>query len=217
MAKTFIKHDFEPLVKVDLNGARTYRTPTGQAYPSVTTVTALHSEVGIKKWRDRVGNIEANKIAGRASSRGRTVHSLCESYLLGEETKPSAFDREVFDAMLPHLDKIDNIHCLETPLYSHHLEVAGTVDCIGEYEGKLNVIDFKTAAKPKKHEWIHNYFMQTSAYAVMFEELTELPVGRLLILIGIDDHEPQIFQEKRNDWIFEFRKLREQYKKRMGI
>jgi genome maintenance exonuclease 1 len=117
----------------------------------------------------------------------------------------------MFDSLKPHLDKIDNIHCLETQLYSHHLRVAGTVDCIAEYDGKLHVIDFKTASKPKERSWIDDYFMQTAAYAVMFEELTQIPVGRLLIVMGVDDHDPLIFQEKRNDWIEKFIDLRNQF------
>lgn len=215
--KTFIQHDFPSLKRIDEDGSRTYLTPTGAKYPSVTSITGLQSAVSIQKWRDRVGLEEANKITKRASNRGTSIHKLCENYLLGNTDTTPMFDHEMFSSMRPHLDKIDNIHCLETQLYSHHLEVAGTVDCIAEYDGKLCVIDFKTSAKPKKREWIEGYFMQTSAYAVMFEELTGIPVGRTLIVVGVDDHEPQIFQEKRNDWIFKFRDLREQYRKQKGV
>lgn len=214
--KTFIKHDFPKLKRVDGDTGRTYQTPTGKCYPSVTSVVGLHSAQAIQEWRNKVGAEEANKVSSRASKRGTAIHALCENYLLGEHLNVSPFDYEVFSSMKPHLDKIDNIHCLETQLYSHHLEVAGTVDCIAEYEGKLHVIDFKTASKPKQHDWIHGYFMQTSAYAVMFEELTGLPVGRLLIVIGVDHHEPQIFQEKRNDWIKNFKGLRAEYKQLKG-
>lgn len=214
--KTFIKHDFPKLKRVDSNGGRTYLTQTGACYPSVTSVVGLHGAKAIQEWRDRVGAEEANKVSSRASKRGTAIHSLCENYLLGEELNINPFDHEVFSSLKPHMDKIDNIHCLETQLYSHHLEVAGTVDCIAEYEGKLHVIDFKTASKPKERDWIHNYFMQTSAYAVMFEELTGIPVGRLLIVIGVDHYEPQIFQEKRNDWIKGFRNLRSEYKQIKG-
>jgi genome maintenance exonuclease 1 len=214
--KTFIEHNFPSLKRIDGKGDRTYQTPTGDRYPSVTSVVGLHKAKAIQEWRDRVGAEEANKISSRASRRGTSIHSLCENYLLGEECKVSPFDHEMFESLKPHLDKIDNIHCLETQLYSHHLEVAGTVDCIAEYEGKLCVIDFKSASKPKQRDWIHDYFMQTSAYAVMFEELTGVPVGRLLIVMGVDDHEPLIFQEKRNDWIRQFKEMRKHYKELKG-
>lgn len=215
--KTFIQHDFPALQRMDSENGRTYQTPSGKAYPSVTSVVGLLKAQQIQEWRQSVGAEEANKISGRASRRGTAIHSLCENYLLGKNPTPSPFDQEMFSSIKPFLDRIDNIHCLETQLYSHHLEVAGTVDCIAEFDGKLCVIDFKTASKPKRRDWIHDYFMQTSAYAVMFEELTGIPVGRLCIIMGVDDHQPLLFQEKRNDWIFEFREIREQYKKIKGV
>lgn len=215
--KTFIKHDFPTLKRIDSNAGRVYQTTTGKAYPSVTSVVGLHSAHSIAEWRRRVGNEEANKISGRASRRGTSIHALCENYLLGQEVKPSPFDNEMFDNIRPHLDKIDNIHCLETQLFSHHLEVAGTVDCIAEYDGKLSIIDFKSSSKLKNRDWIHGYFMQTSAYAVMFEEMTKIPVGRLLIIVGVDNEETQLFHEKRNDWIFQFRALRDEYRMAKGI
>ena len=97
------------------------------------------------------------------------------------------------------------------------MEVAGTVDCIAEYDGKLAVIDFMTSSKLKQRDWIHGYFMQTSAYAVMFEERTGIPIGKLVIIIAVDDEEPQIFIEKRDDWIDGFKDLRMQYKKLKNI
>lgn len=214
--KTFIEHDIPKLVRVDSAGGRTYQTPDGNCYPSVTSVVGLLKAQQIQEWRARVGDEEANKVSARASRRGTNIHSLCEEYLKTGTAQPDVFDQEMFGSLQPLLDRIDNIHCLETQLYSHHLQVAGTVDCIAEFDGKLHVIDFKTASKPKQRDWIHDYFMQTSAYAVMFEELTGIPVGRLLIVMGVDDHEPLLFQEKRNDWIHQFRDLRSEYKAARG-
>ena len=215
--KNFIQHDFPTLKRIDSENGRTYRTPNGEAYPSVTSVVGLHKAQQIQEWRNRVGAEEANRVSSKASKRGTAIHSLCEDYLKTGVAEPALPDWEMFSSMKPFLDRIDNIHCLETQLYSHHLEVAGTVDCIAEFDGKLTVIDFKTASKPKERDWIHDYFMQTSAYAVMFEELTGIPVGRLCIIMGVDDQEPLIFHEKRNDWIFEFRKMREQHKRIKGL
>ena len=89
----------------------------------------------------------------------------------------------MWESIKPELDRIDNIHGLESKLFSDHLEVAGTVDCVGEYDGKLSIIDFKTSSKLKTKEQIKNYFMQTAAYAVAFEETTKVPVSNLLIII----------------------------------
>lgn len=211
--KTFIHHEYPKLErKTSADGSRVYATPSGRAYPSVTTVTGLHSKQGILDWRKKVGEEAANAISTRAANRGTRIHQLCEDFLLGEHVEPDIFDQDLFKKIRTHLDRIDNIHALESPLYSDHLEVAGTVDCIAEYDGKLAVIDFKTSSKLKQRDWIHGYFMQTSAYAVMFEERTGIPIGKLVIIIGVDDEEPQIFTEKRDDWIDGFKDLRLQYK-----
>ena len=216
--KTFIDHDFPKLLRTtSSDGTRVYETPSGRAYPSVTTVTGLHSAKGIMEWRKRVGEAEANRISGRASARGTRIHNYCESYLLGESTEPDMFDAEMFNSIKPLLDQIDNIHALEDPLYSDHLQVAGTVDCIAEFQGKLSVIDFKTSSKPKDRDDIHNYFMQTSAYAVAFEERTGIPIGRLVIIMAVDNDDPRWFIEKRDNWIGGFRKLRMNYRNMKNI
>jgi genome maintenance exonuclease 1 len=215
--RTFIDHGFTKLERIDSPEGRLYKTPSGKSYPSVTTVTGLHSKQSIMEWRKRVGEEEANKISSKAASRGTRIHTYCEKYLLGESFEPNLFDKEIFRSVSPYLDKIDNIHALESPLYSHHLQVAGTVDCIAEYNGKLAVIDFKTSAKVKQREWISGYFMQTSAYAVMFEELTGIPVSRMVIIMGVDNEDPLIFEEKRDDWIEEFKSLRLEYKAVKGL
>jgi genome maintenance exonuclease 1 len=216
--KNFIHHDLPKLERdTKPDGTRVYKTPSGRAYPSITTVTGLHSKAAIIAWRKKVGEAEANRISNRAATRGTRIHTLCESYLRGESAEPDIFDQEVYRSLIPHLDKINNIHALEDPLYSDHLEVAGTVDCIAEYDGKLAVIDFKTSARVKTRDNIYGYFMQTSAYAVAFEERTGIPVGKLVIIMGVDDNEPLIFEEKRDDWIGEFKKLRQDYKRIKNI
>lgn len=211
-----IHHDIDQLVRVDSPSGRVYQTPSGRSYPSVTSVLGILGKAEIHAWRARVGEEEANRISARAARRGTAIHSLCEDYLLNKEVKPGPFDLESFKSISPYLDKINNIHCLETKLYSDYLQVAGTVDCIAEYEGKLSIIDFKTSKRVKTRDDIHGYFMQTAAYAVMFEERTGIPVGRLVILMAVDDHETLVFKEKRDDWINSFIELREDYSKLMN-
>lgn len=213
MSKTFIHHELPKLERdTKPDGTRLYKTPSGKSYPSVTTVTGLHTKQGILEWRKRVGEAEANRISTTASKRGTRIHQLCEDYLRGNDVNPDIFDAEMFSSIKECLDKVNNIHALETPLFSNFLEVAGTVDCIGEYEGKLSVIDFKTSSRIKTREDIHDYFMQTSAYAVAFEELTKIPVGRLVVIMAVENDSPIVFKEKRDDWIDGFRKLRRDYK-----
>lgn len=211
-----INHEFPSLERVTKDGSRVYETPSGNSYPSVTTVTGLLKRRAIQEWRERVGAEEANKISAKASSRGTRIHSLCENYLSNKEATPSYFDRPMWQSITPHLDRINNIHALESRLYSDHLEVAGTVDCIGEYDGKLSVIDFKTSSRIKAKEDIEDYFMQCSAYAVAFEERTSIPVSQLIVIMAVEDEGPLVFFEKRDDWINGFKKLREEYKQWKG-
>jgi ATP-dependent exoDNAse (exonuclease V) beta subunit len=213
----YIHHEYPKLARTTVDGARLYETPSGRAYPSITTVTGLLKRQAIQEWRERVGAEEANKISGRASSRGTRVHSLCENYLSNLEVTPNYLDHELWQGIPPLLDRINNIHALETKLYSDHLEVAGTVDCVAEFDGKLSVIDFKTSSKVKSHDDIHDYYMQCSAYAVAFEERTNLPVSQLLIVMAVDDHDPLLFFEKRDNWIEKFKQLREDYRKWKNI
>lgn len=215
--RNFIDHGFTKLERIESPDGRLYKTPSGKSYPSVTTITGLHSIESIKEWRAKVGNEEANRISGRAAARGTRIHKHCEDYLRGTVVETNMFDSEIFKSILPHLDLIDNIHALESPLYCDYLQVAGTVDCVAEYDGKLSVIDFKTSAKIKERDWIHGYFMQTAAYAVAFEERTGIPVGRMVVIMGVDNEDPLIFKEKRDDWIEQFKDLRLQYKQVKGL
>jgi genome maintenance exonuclease 1 len=208
-------HDIPKLTRTNLpDGTRVYNTPSGRAYPSVTTITGAAKYREIMAWRKRVGEEVANQISSRASGRGTRIHTLCEKHLLNEQPEANMFDTDMWKAVKPALDRINNIHALETPLYSDHLEVAGTVDCIAEFDGKLSVVDFKTAGRVKSRDDIHDYFMQCAAYAVAWEELTGMNVPRLVILMGVDNEkEPLIFKEKRDDWISGFIELRQSYKR----
>jgi len=183
---------------------RKYYTETGAAYPSVTTVLGVLSRDSIKAWRKRVGNEEANKISGQAATRGTKIHLLCEKVLDNEEidtSKLSLLDLEIWNEFKPLLNRIDNIHAQEIALYSDHLRLAGRVDCIAEFDGKLSIIDFKTSKKPKKKEWIENYFAQAAAYSIMYEERTGIPINRSVIMIAVEGDDPQIFIERRDNFV----------------
>jgi genome maintenance exonuclease 1 len=217
--KTFIHHDFPEIErKTSETGSRVYVTPQGNVYPSVTTVTGLHSNEGIQQWRNRVGELEADRVTKIASDRGNAIHNYCEKFLLDQ---PIVFDNmfyeSTFKTIIPWLDEIDNIRALETPLYCDFLKVAGTVDCIADFKGKLSIIDFKTATKIKERDDIHAYFMQTAAYAVAFEERTGIPISRLVIIMAIEHDYPRLFIEKRDNWIAGFRKLRLDYKNKFDF
>ena len=189
-----------------INGSRHYVVDDCKFYPSVTTVLGKNPEKlkGLAEWRKRVGTDEANKISTQASRRGTRVHNIIEDYLnndLNGQYNDNPLGMDMFTMIQPTLDgRLDNIHAQEVALYSKHLGVAGRVDCIAEFDNKLSVIDFKTSRREKKHEWIHDYFKQASAYSIMWEERTGMPIVQLVVLVMVDDSNPQIFIEHRDNW-----------------
>ena len=196
--------DISEIKTQNIDGKRYYVTSEGTKYPSITTVLSVLSRQGIMEWRKRVGAEVANAISTKAARRGTHVHQMCED-LINNKLNIKKFlpvDVEMFKTIEPIInEKIDRIHAQESTLYSDYLGVAGRVDVIAEWEGRLSVIDFKTSSKPKKKEWISSYFQQTSAYAVMFEERTGIPVDQVVVLIAVDNSTPQIYIEKRDDHI----------------
>ena len=95
------------------------------------------------------------------------------------------------------LNRIDNIHALEKPLYSEYFGIAGRVDCIAEYDGELAIIDFKTSKKIKPERWLENYFVQETAYACMYFEMTGIAVDKIVTLMVADNGDVHVY-EKRN-------------------
>lgn len=211
--KNFIRHEFPVVKRITLPEGRVYETPFGNRYPSVTTVTGQATKHHIDAWRKRVGDAVADRISKQAADRGTRIHSYCENFLLGESLQVDMFDLDFWKSLQPVVDRIDNIHALEAMLYSDQLRMAGTVDCIGEYNGLLSIIDFKTSKKPKKREDIEHYFVQATAYSVMFEELFGITIPDITIIIGVDDDTPQVFQARRKDHIKKLVELRQEYAK----
>tara|TARA_B100002019_G_scaffold280166_1_gene282817 strand:- start:2324 stop:3007 length:684 start_codon:yes stop_codon:yes gene_type:complete len=191
-----------PLKATERNGMRFY-VRDGKYYPSVTTVTGIRSKQAILEWRQRVGEAHATRESGRATARGSVYHEIVESYLRNNYN-PKEWEEKIIPNLLfrcskSNLDRIDNIHCMETALYSDYLGLAGRVDCIAEFNGVLSVIDFKTSNKPKKVDWIENYFVQCCAYATMYYELTEREVKQLVVIIANEAGGTQVFVKKDID------------------
>ena len=191
------------------NGQRYYVTPEGNKYPSVTTILSEWKKKELAKWRKRVGVEEADRIKNFAAKRGTLFHTLCEEYLNGEKVIDSIDG--MFDQFKPLLDRIKNIKCMEQHLYSDELRVAGQVDCIAEFDNCISIIDFKTSTKPKKKEYIWDYFMQASAYSYMFEDRTGIPIQDITILISCETGENQVFFAHRDEWIDGFKAYRNLY------
>jgi len=188
------------LEREEIDGVRYYKIPGEDNLSrlvSITSVTSFHNRHIFEQWRKKVGEEEANKINKQATSRGTDLHSLVENYLYNntEVPKVQPLSQFLFKIAKSKLDNIDNIHALESSLYSKVLGIAGTVDCIAEYNGELAVIDFKTSKKPKPKEWVEHYFVQCAAYACMFYEITGVAVKKLVILMACEDGDCVVYEE----------------------
>ena len=207
---------YEDLVATTTSKGRTYDVPDGGSYPSITTVLSLINEEAIAAWRKRVGEDEANRIGQRAASRGTQVHAIVERYLRNEDTTDDLpHIRQSLENLRPILDKsIGKIFGLETPLYSRHLGMAGRVDCVAEFDGVPSIVDFKTSRWPKTKEKIPNYFAQMTGYAIMFEERTGMPITNTVIVMDVDNHEPLVFKEHRDNYVDLLLSTKKEYDRR---
>ena len=188
------------------DGVRLYETPEGNKYPSITTVLSVRNKKGLFEWRKRVGEDVANYVARKAANRGTSVHHMCEDYLnndFDEEKHKKKFLPYVLFNQLREsvLQKVDNIYAQECGLYSDKYKVAGRVDCIAEYDGKLSIIDFKTSSKERSDEWNESYYIQASAYAEMFEERTGIGINQIAILVVTEDGVIQEFVKNKTDYL----------------
>ena len=199
----FVKIDESKLPKTKgkrIDGMRFYEVD-GKAFPSITTVLGAIPKPGLEAWRKSVGEEAAKWEMNRAARRGSATHTLVEQYLKGET--PSIRDvlpLGMFRLLKPYLDQVDNIHCLEQIMYSKNLTIAGQVDCIAEYNGKLSVIDFKTANKERVDSWNENYYIQCTAYAIMYEEIFGTPIDQIVILQAGEDGSAKSFIKNKADY-----------------
>ena len=189
------------------SGTRQYQLPTGEWVPSVTTLLQYFKRGSLSRWRERVGEEEAKKISTSAARRGTKIHLMLERYLnndpqyINEQSHPD--EQQAFNDLLIHVDKIDNIRYSEAKLYSPKMRLAGQVDVIAEYDGKLSVIDFKTSSKVKEEKYTKDYFLQATAYALMHEDLTGVPIDNLVILVWSMDGGAQVFEKSKAEFIEE--------------
>ena len=184
-----------------IDGVRYYKVPDEEELirlVSITSVTSHFNKEIFVKWRKRVGEEEANRITKKATSRGTDMHTLVENYLLNipELPKVQPISDFLFKISRSTLNNINNIHALESSLYSKELGIAGTVDCIAEYEGELAIIDFKTSAKPKPEDWIEHYFVQCMAYGCMLYEMTGIMVKKLVIIMACENGECVVYEQR---------------------
>ena len=182
-----------------IDGVRYYKVPGENGLKklvSITSVTSHFNKAKFAAWRKRIGEEKANNITRKATSRGTDMHTLAEYYLKNEELPTvQPISEHLFKIAKPTLNRINNIHVLEGSLFSQYLGIAGTVDCIAEFNGELSIIDFKTSKQPKPREWIDGYFVQCCAYACMLHELTGISVKKFVIIMACENGEVEVYEE----------------------
>ena len=193
-------------------GHRVYYDEDKNRYHSVTTVVGSIDQKGLDEWREKVGKDVADHVAMKSAITGTKLHKIVESYLANEESEEeNIFAKAHFNNIEPLLANIDLINGLETKLCSKRLGLAGTVDCIAQYKGVDSIIDFKTSSKKKKDEWIKKYFLQTTAYSIMWEELTGIKVTQIVILITGEDGSREEYIRNRDDYVEELEEVIAKY------
>jgi hypothetical protein len=210
-----VEFTYDDLVTETTDNGRRYVIDKENKLPSITTVLQILTRAAIAAWRKRVGEEEANKIMRQASGRGTDVHKIIEDYIDNVEDFDAGYFPHIIDNFMdlkPIIDeRIGKIYAQEQPLYSTHLGVAGRVDCVAEFDGKLSIIDFKTSRKRKTRSKCYNYFMQEAGYAVMWEERTGMPITQLVTIMAVDHEDPIVFVEQRDEWIGKLQETIEQY------
>lgn len=209
--KTFVR---EELQQIDLDSEMTdegrfYITPSGQRYPSITTVLSAMQSAEKKQmladWKARVGDAEANKVSRQATSRGTGMHTICEAYTMNipmpyKRQMPTAI--EMFKKIKPVLDeRVGTIYANEIALFSDTLRTAGRSDMVAQFDGIRSIVDFKTSRTEKKEGWITDYFLQSTAYAIMLEEMYQsIKVPQIAIIIAVEEGSSQVFVKRTAEY-----------------
>ena len=201
------KHEpkqFEDFRCYTLEDIRLYENADGILFPSVTHALGDGKKDTLDAWRQRVGIEEAAKIGRNAAAIGTRLHTLCEKFLDNDpHYNRGAFpqEAELFAKLRPVLtERVDVVYAQEFPLFSLDLGVAGRCDLFCSFDGTPAVVDFKSSSKLKREEWIENYFMQATAYAMMIRERIGRPVDKFVILIASPDG-LQVFEKNVGDYV----------------
>lgn len=198
--------DPQDITRLTLGKNRYYKTPKGDKYPSITTVLSSQAKPGLEAWKQAMGQTKANKETKRCSLRGTAVHEIIEQYLKNNSSHRdghSDVNLKIFNKLKTRLKKINNIHAQECNLYSDMLKVAGCVDCVAEYDGVLSIIDFKTSNGSKSEELVEDYFLQCTAYAIMYSEMYNTFIEDIVIMISPEKSNcfPMIYKRKITDYV----------------
>ena len=211
MPKIINQYPYQEFKRTSVDGKRLYQNPWGDPVPSVTTILSAtqpaEKRQALANWRKRVGTEEAQRITTTAANRGTVMHNILEHWALGEyETynpgnnivhqQAKAMAQVVVDNIENDIDEIwgTEVNLVAKELY------AGTTDLVGVYKGEATIMDFKQTNKPKKREWIDDYFLQGAAYANAHNEMYGTDISRIAIFMCSGDCEWQLFESDTNDF-----------------
>jgi len=216
MSFTHLLHPEIPKIKeVNINGVRHYDTPDGTLI-SITSLLKNFTPQGILDWRKAVGAEKANEVMRAAVDRGSKVHKIIESCLSNKPENDlvghyGELPSRMFSQMVPALDKIDQIRTLEQGLYSTRLGIAGRVDCIAEFDGKISTIDFKTSTR-KRDEINENYPVQATFYSIAWEERTGEKIDQIVILTTTETGELDVYIDDPSKHVERLEEMITEYK-----
>lgn len=204
--------------RIDTENGRFYRTPDGNIYPSVTTVLTSIPNPALEEWKLSIGEEKAAEVSKKASEAGTLLHSYCESYLTnGTKPKLDMFQKFSYSGLGVHLDKIKPI-AVESMMYSDKLRVAGTIDCLGYYDGVPHIIDFKSTSRDKYDGEFDTYWLQTAAYSMMVYERFDMIVPDLLIIMqNLLSGECNVYKQKSSVWLPRFKQIRDAYENKSTL
>jgi len=204
----------EPVL-LDREDGHWYQTKFDKVYPSISTILSAtapeHKKNGLAIWKE---NEPAHEyITKQAQDIGTQSHKMIEDYL-SNNLVMDEFDLlpiAHFNNLKPFLENISNVTCIEQRMYSDKLKVAGTSDLIAEYNGELSIIDYKTKRKPQIDEYMYEYYLQTTCYAHMFQEVTGHSINQVVILVSSEKNTRQEFIKTCDDYVEPMRERVEKY------
>jgi genome maintenance exonuclease 1 len=201
------KFNYKKINRETLDGRRYYVTPTGERVPSVTTILdrtkPAEARQALAEWRKRVGEDRAQQITTEAANRGTRMHKWLENYVQtgdagtpGTHPESQRSHRMAMKIIESGFANVSEVWGNEVPLYFPEL-YAGTTDCVGVHGGEEAILDFKQSNKPKRREWIDDYFLQLTAYALAHNEVHGTSIRKGVVMMSVrpeQDAEPE-YQE----------------------
>ncbi|MBT3924450.1 MAG: exonuclease [Nitrosopumilus sp.] len=196
--------NFQQAKLIEKDNAHYYETPSGEIFPSITTILqktmSIEKKESLQNWKDK--EVAAEYITSEAATIGTETHKLIENYIndVRQTDEVRLLTVAHFNNLIPFLQKIDDVHGTELRLYSNTMKLAGTSDCIAKYDGELSIIDYKTKRSNQKEEWMTDHFIQGTAYAEMFKELTGIEVKQIVILVSSEKNSRMEFVKNTKDY-----------------